>query len=270
MDLPRPASAAGSRTGLPDAEHRIVHVLDVPVDALTLRATVEACERAVTSAGHLDIGVVNAAKLVLMRHDEWLRRAVLDADLILPDGQSVVWASRLLREPLPERVAGIDLFVALLERAEQRGFSVYFLGATDAVLAAMMGRVHERFPGLRVCGYHNGYFSLGQSADVAADIRAVHPDLLFVGMTSPRKELFLQEWGHRVDAHVCHGVGGSFDIMAGVTRRAPDSWQRLGLEWLYRLKQEPRRLWRRYLTTNVAFLLMLTRELALRGARRGW
>jgi N-acetylglucosaminyldiphosphoundecaprenol N-acetyl-beta-D-mannosaminyltransferase len=269
MDPHRPMVAAGSPTGPPDAGHRIVQVLDVPVDALTLQATVELCEHAVASAGHLDISVVNAAKLVRMRQDEWLRRAVLDADLILPDGQSVVWASRLLREPLPERVAGIDLFVALLERAGQRGFTVYFLGATDTVLVAMMRRVHERFPGLRVGGYHNGYFPMERSSDVAAAIRVVHPDLLFVGMTSPRKELFLQEWGARVDARVCHGVGGSFDVMAGLTQRAPESWQRLGLEWLYRLKQEPRRLWRRYLTTNVAFLAMLTRELVVRSARQG-
>jgi N-acetylglucosaminyldiphosphoundecaprenol N-acetyl-beta-D-mannosaminyltransferase len=269
MDPHRRTAGAGSSTRLADSHHRVVQVLDVPVDALTLKAAVEVCEHTVTSSGHLDISVVNAAKLVRMRHDRWLRQAVLDADLILADGQSVVWASRLLREPLPERVAGIDLFAALLERAEQRGFTVYFLGATDAVLTAMMRRVHEQFPGLRVGGYHNGYFAIEQSSDVAAAIRAVHPDLLFVGMTSPRKELFLQEWGNHVGAHVCHGVGGSFDVMAGLTRRAPDSWQRLGLEWLYRLKQEPRRLWRRYLTTNVAFLAMLTRELVVRGAGRG-
>ncbi|HEX8626657.1 MAG TPA: WecB/TagA/CpsF family glycosyltransferase, partial [Catenuloplanes sp.] len=162
---------------------------------------------------------------------------------------------------------------ALLERAERHGYSVYFLGATDEVLSAMVDRLRAQHPRLRISGRCNGYFPMSEATRVAADIRAARPDLLFVGMTSPRKELFLEQWGGHIGAHVCHGVGGSFDVLAGVTRRAPRLWRRLGLEWLYRVKQEPRRLWRRYLTTNVAFVALLTRDLVAArrptGARTG-
>jgi N-acetylglucosaminyldiphosphoundecaprenol N-acetyl-beta-D-mannosaminyltransferase len=216
----------------------------------------------------LNISVVNAAKIVQMRHDDRLRRAVLAADLVLADGQSVVWAGGLMRQHLPERVAGIDLIVDLLDTAQRLGYSVYFLGATAEVLQRMVVRVRERYPRLRISGYRDGYFPMDDSRRVADEIREAHPDLLFVGMSSPRKEIFLDQWGEYIGARVCHGVGGSFDIVAGVTRRAPESWQRLGLEWLYRLKQEPRRLWKRYLTTNGIFVALLARDLLTRRVHR--
>jgi N-acetylglucosaminyldiphosphoundecaprenol N-acetyl-beta-D-mannosaminyltransferase len=241
-----------------------VHVLGVPVHAVTLDAVLDACDRVVERRGQLNIGVVNAAKLVRMRDDDRLRRAVLASDLVLADGQSVVWASRILQRPLPARVAGIDLFLALLDRAERRCYSVYFLGATDAVLSTMVHRLRAQHPRLRIGGYRNGYFSPEESAQIADEIRAARPDVVFVGITSPRKELFLEEWSSHIGAHVYHGVGGSFDVVAGVVRRAPLLWQRLGLEWLYRVKQEPRRLWKRYLTTNAAFLTLLAKELVTR------
>lgn len=268
-----PAAPVGADQRPPVRLPGTARVLGVPVHVMTMDAVLDACERSVRDSARLSIGVVNAAKLVNMRRDEWLRRAVLGADLILADGQSVVWASRLLHQPLPERVAGIDLFQALLERAERHGYSVYFLGATDEVLDTMVDRLRVRHPRLRISGRCNGYFPMSQATRVAEDIRAARPDLLFVGMTSPRKELFLEQWGGFIGAHVCHGVGGSFDVLAGVTRRAPRLWRRLGLEWLYRVKQEPRRLWRRYLTTNVAFVALLTKDLLaarrLAGARTG-
>jgi N-acetylglucosaminyldiphosphoundecaprenol N-acetyl-beta-D-mannosaminyltransferase len=239
-------------------------ILGVPVHAVTRQSVVAACEHAVDSGTPLNISVVNAAKLVHMRHDEHLRRAVLAADLILADGQSVVWAGRLLRQPLPERVTGIDLFLDLLDRAERRRYTVYFLGARPQVLETMLARLRERYPRLRVCGHRDGYFPVEESAAVAEQIRAADPDLLFVGISSPRKEIFLDTWGGYVGARVCHGVGGSFEVVAGLTRRAPAAWQRLGLEWLYRVKQEPRRLWKRYLTTNTVFLVLLARDLVSR------
>ncbi len=243
---------------------RTVQVLGVPVHAVTLDGVLDTCERAVEQQTRLNISVVNAAKLVAMRRDEGLRRAVLDADLVLADGQSIVWASRLLGEPLPARVAGIDLFLALLPCAERNGHRVYLLGGTDDVLSATVGRLRQRHPDLRISGHRNGYFPMEESAEVAEAIRAAGPDLLFVGMSSPRKEVFLERWAAHTGAYVCHGVGGSFDVVAGVTRRAPERWQRLGLEWLYLVKQEPRRLWKRYLTTNTVFLALLAREVFIR------
>ncbi|SEO06989.1 WecB/TagA/CpsF family glycosyltransferase [Actinacidiphila rubida] len=236
----------------------------VGIDPLTMDQTVERCLDAVRARRPLEVGVVNAAKLVTMRRDPRLRDAVAGCDLVVADGQAVVWAARLLRAPLPERVAGIDLFMRLLAAAEQEGFAVYFLGATEEVLEKMNREVASRFPALKVAGSRNGYFGDDEQPRIADAVHASGAQLLFLGMTSPKKEIFTAAYGKRTGVHVVHGVGGSFDILAGVTRRAPLAWQRLGLEWLYRLLQEPRRLARRYVTTNAAFLAMTARELVRR------
>lgn len=232
----------------------------VELDPLTMDQTVERCLEAVRDGRQLEIGVVNAAKLVNMRRDERLAKAVSGCDLVLADGQAVVWAGRVLKAPLPEQVAGIDLFLRLLAEAESAGMSVYFLGAKEEVLAEMVRRVAVRFPGLKVAGHRNGYFDDSAQEAIADAIAESGAQMLFLGMTSPKKEIFTAAYGERTGARVVHGVGGSFDILAGITKRAPAAWQRWGLEWLYRVLQEPRRLGRRYLTTNAAFLLMTARE----------
>lgn len=244
-----------------------VPVLGVPLDALRMAEVVALCERAIQDRGRLLIGVVNAAKVVNMRRAPALRAAVLAADLILADGMAVVWAARLLGHPLPERVAGIDLMLRLFERAAVRGYRVYLLGATDEVLGVVCGQLAERYPGLRLVGCRNGYYAAAEEAQVAAQIAAARPDLLFVAMSPPLKEQFISDWGPRLGVPVCHGVGGAFDVLAGKVRRAPALWQRLGLEWLYRVLQEPGRLWRRYLETNTRFCWLVLTEL-LTGPRR--
>ncbi|NNN28807.1 WecB/TagA/CpsF family glycosyltransferase [Streptomyces sp. S3(2020)] len=232
----------------------------VELDPLTMDQTVARCLDAVREDRRLEVGVVNAAKLVNMRRDPRLAEAVSGCDLVVADGQAVVWAGRVLRAPLPERVAGIDLFLRLLAEAESAGMSVYFLGARQEVLEEMVRRVADRFPALKVAGSRNGYFEDSQQEDIADDIAHSGAQMLFLGMTSPKKEIFTAAHGARTGARVVHGVGGSFDILAGITKRAPAAWQRMGLEWLYRALQEPRRLGRRYLTTNAAFVLMTARE----------
>lgn len=239
------------------------------LDALTMDETVQQCLDAVREERQLEIGVVNAAKLVNMRRDPRLAAAVTGCDLVLADGQSVVWAGRLLRTPLPERVAGIDLFLRLLAAAEPAGLSVYFLGARQEVLDEMLRRIALRFPDLRVAGSRNGYFHDSEQEEIADAVLKSGAHLLFLGMTSPKKEIFTAAYGKRTGVRVVHGVGGSFDILAGITRRAPESWQRLGVEWLYRVLQEPRRLGRRYFTTNAAFVLMTFRELMRRTPSTG-
>jgi N-acetylglucosaminyldiphosphoundecaprenol N-acetyl-beta-D-mannosaminyltransferase len=232
----------------------------VELDPLTMDETVERCLEAVRDGRQLEIGVVNAAKLVNMRRDPRLAEAVSGCDLVVADGQAVVWAGRVLRAPLPERVAGIDLFLRLLAEAESAGISVYFLGAKEEVLEEMLRRVADRFPALKVAGSRNGYFDDSQQETIADAIADSGAQMLFLGMTSPKKEIFTAAYGERTGARVVHGVGGSFDILAGVTKRAPAAWQRFGIEWLYRALQEPRRLGKRYVTTNTAFLLMTARE----------
>jgi len=236
------------------------HFMGAEVHAVTLDDATQICRTAVFSREPLTVGVVNSAKLVKMRDDEWLRDSVLGSDLIVADGLPVVWASRILGEPVPERVTGIDLFENLLALANRDGFSVFFLGASQEVLDEMLRRIGERYPGLRRAGRRNGYFDEAETDAVIDEIRAAAPDLLFVGISTPKKERFLKRCGETLRIPVCHGVGGSFDVMAGLTRRAPSAWQKAGMEWLYRLLQEPRRMWRRYLSTNSAFLALLARE----------
>jgi N-acetylglucosaminyldiphosphoundecaprenol N-acetyl-beta-D-mannosaminyltransferase len=184
----------------------------------------------------------------------------MGCDVIVADGQSVVWASRVLRRPLPERVAGIDLFQRLLYMAELQARSVYFLGARPDVLERMVRRIRVQHPGLTIAGSRDGYYAADEAPAVADTIKGSGADLLFLGMTSPKKEIFVATHGARTGAKVVHGVGGSFDVLAGVVKRAPRVWQRAGFEWLYRALQEPRRLGRRYLTTNVAFVGLVARE----------
>ena len=228
-------------------------VLGVPIDRLTMGETLQRVEEAIARRSRLQIGVVNAAKLVNMDRDPLLRQDVLGSDLILADGASVVWASRLLGDPLPERVAGIDLMLGILERGASKGWRIYCLGATREVLERSTERMLADFPGIQIVGRRDGYFGAAEEEGVARDIAAARPDVLFVAMTSPKKENFLGRWSKTLDVPVCHGVGGSFDVVAGKVRRAPVAWQRLGLEWLYRTIQEPRRLAKRYFVTNAAF-----------------
>ena len=173
----------------------------------------------------------------------------------------MVWASRILRKPLPERVAGIDLMYGLLERGSRHGYRVYCLGATEEVSQKVADRIGRDYPGVILAGRRNGYFADDEEESIAETIAAASPDILFVAITSPKKENFLARWSEKMGVPVCHGVGGSFDVMAGKVQRAPEIWQHLGLEWLYRVKQEPRRLWKRYFVTNILFIRMIAKEI---------
>jgi N-acetylglucosaminyldiphosphoundecaprenol N-acetyl-beta-D-mannosaminyltransferase len=236
------------------------NLFGIGVDALTMTQAVSRCTDAVEHGRFLSVGMVNAAKVVVMRRDERLRQAIAGSAMVLADGQSVVWASRMLGSPVPERVAGIDLFVELLSEAARRAYRVYFLGARRDVLDRMLAEIGRRYPGLVVAGARDGYFRPDEEPHVAVEIRRSGADLLFVGMSSPKKEMFVSKWGKSTRANVVHGVGGSFDVLAGLTRRAPAWCQAVGLEWLYRAWQEPARLGRRYLTTNMTFIALVARE----------
>lgn len=237
------------------------HLFGIPVAGLTMPEAVEVVDQAIAQHQRLLIGVVNAAKVVNMRRDKRLRDSVLASDVILADGFAVVAAAKVLGRPLPERVAGIDLMYAILERGQTRGYRVFCLGATAEVLSLTERAIASRYPGIELVGRHHGYFTASDEPKIAAAIRNANADVLFVAMTSPRKEEFLAAWSAELNVPVCHGVGGAFDVVAGKVRRAPQSWQRVGLEWLYRVVQEPRRMWKRYLVTNSMFVGLLCAEL---------
>lgn len=240
-----------------------VRLLDCDFDALDLRQALDLV------AGYVDSGTfhsscgVNVDQLVKMRRDPAFRDLVSRSDLITADGTPVVWASRLLGRPLPARLPSIDLFEALLGEAAQRGWGVYLLGAREEVLESAVAWYRRRDPDLRIVGHHHGYFGPQEERRIAGEIRDAAPQLLFIGISSPKKEHFVaQQRGTLGDIPFVLGVGGAFDIAAGRTRRAPSWMARVGLEWTFRLAQEPRRLARRYLLDDLGFARLLGRELA--------
>lgn len=240
------------------APDRRVRLFGTSVDALTFAETVDRSFELADAGGPSQHVVLNAAKVVQMREDDRLRSIVAGCDLVNADGQSVVWASRALGRPLPERVAGIDLFNAILERAAKTGHRVFFLGATQDALAEMVARLRERHPKLLIAGYRDGYWD--DDAVVVEAVRAARPDFLFLAIPSPRKEYWLSENLDRLAVPFVMGVGGTFDVVAGKVRRAPRWVQRAGCEWMYRLAQEPRRMWRRYLRGNSLFVALIALE----------
>jgi N-acetylglucosaminyldiphosphoundecaprenol N-acetyl-beta-D-mannosaminyltransferase len=215
---------------------------------------VDICDEHISQKDPLLIGVVNAAKLVNCRRNPELLKSLEQADIVLADGLPVVWLSKLMGRPLPARIAGIDLMYKLLEKASQNRYAVYLLGAKPDVVQKVVQFVEKKYPGVRIAGFRDGYFTAEQEKTVANDIRASSADIIFVAMTSPRKENFLGQWRQTMNVPVCHGVGGSFDVIAGITKRAPLWMQKIGMEWFYRVMQEPGRLWKRYLVTNSIFI----------------
>lgn len=237
-----------------------VELFGVGVDALTMEQTVARVAELIDAGTPAQHCVLNAAKVVLMADDARLTDIVRSCALVSADGQAIVWAARLLGTNIPERVAGIDLFQRLLALAERRAFSVFFLGATAEVVVELKHRARELYPRLSIAGAHHGYFTAAEEEDLVAEIASLRPDLLFVALPSPRKEYWLAANLERLSTRFAMGVGGSFDVLAGRTRRAPLWMQRLGLEWVYRFAQEPRRMWRRYLGGNARFTLLVLRE----------
>jgi N-acetylglucosaminyldiphosphoundecaprenol N-acetyl-beta-D-mannosaminyltransferase len=230
------------------------------IDNLSMEETLQRVDgfiRAGTPHQHV---VVNVDKLVKASRSPELRRIINECALINADGMPVVWAARLLGRPLKERVAGIDLFEALMARAALRRWRVFLLGAREEVVAGVRAIYEAKYPGLTIAGHRNGYWSAAEEEGVAGQIAASRADLLFVAISSPKKEQFLGTYQARMRVPFAMGVGGTFDVAAGLVKRAPRWMQRAGLEWFYRFLQEPRRMFRRYFIDDMAFLWLFLKE----------
>ena len=239
-------------------------ILGCAVDNLSMAQTLERVGAMIASGRPHQHVVINADKVVRAARDPQLAKIIAECDLINADGMPVVWASRLLGQPLPERVTGIDLFFALLERAEIHGWRVYFLGATEIVVAEVIRRARLQHPALTIAGHRNGYWNAAEEQAVVDGVAQARPDILFVAINSPRKEEFLARHQAAMRVPFAMGVGGTFDVMAGLTRRAPRWMQRSGFEWFFRFLQEPRRMFRRYFVEDMGFFWLLGRALVHR------
>jgi len=241
--------------------YKTVKLLGVHVCALTMKEVIAECNQAIINKTRFVIGVVNVAKLVNARKNPELKLSLEESNITVADGLPVIWLSKLCGKALPERIAGIDIMNELLKLASQKHYYVYFLGAKHEVVNKVVEWTQSNHPGVKIAGYRDGYFGADQAEKVAEDIRKSKADIIFVAISPPKKEIFLRKYNKLMAVPVCHGVGGSFDVVAGVTKRAPMWMQRTGLEWFYRVMQEPGRMWKRYLITNSLFLGLALSEI---------
>ncbi|WP_289054447.1 WecB/TagA/CpsF family glycosyltransferase [Carboxylicivirga marina] len=235
-------------------------IFGIPIASLTMKETLELIDQAIKEKKTIHHVVVNAGKIVAMQSDDRLNESVLGANLINVDGQAVVWASKIVGKPLPERVAGIDLMDMLVRLCSEKGYRSYFLGARQEVVEKVVKHYSNTYSEKIIAGYHDGYYNEVEEERVAHDIAKSNADILFVAITSPKKEIFLNKYKHIIKIPFVMGVGGSFDVVAGVTKRAPLWMQKIGLEWFFRFSQEPKRMWKRYLVGNSKFIMMVLKE----------
>jgi N-acetylglucosaminyldiphosphoundecaprenol N-acetyl-beta-D-mannosaminyltransferase len=255
-------SAPSPRRATPERPRVRIGPLDI--DALGLDEAVDAIEDLVARRRGGMVFTPNVDHVVLAEENPLLRQAYAEADLSLVDGVPVLWAARALGSPLPEKVSGSDLVRPLVARAAERGWGVYFLGGRPGVGAKAKAVLEREYPGVRIVGVSSPDIDL--SKDVAEQgeaidaVRAAKPDLLFLALGAPKQEI----WGHRIREAVAPavilGVGATLDFVAGEAKRAPPWMSAVGFEWLFRLAQEPRRLWRRYLVRDPKFLAIVVRQ----------
>ena len=230
-------------------------------------------ERARLSMDPAYIVTPNAQHVVLLEADPYLRRIYAGAKLVVADGASLLIAAKLLGKKLEERIAGVDLFQAVCDRAAQVGLRVFLLGGRPGSVAQAATALKARFPGLIVAGTHCPEPGFEKDEDqlqeIAEAIRISHPHIVFVALGAPKQEFWMYEHGKKLGVPICMGIGGAFEMVSGLTRRAPEWLQRAKLEWLFRLLHEPRRLWKRYLIGNVQFALIVFRQLLNPGTYSG-
>jgi len=238
-----------------------VTILNCPIDALTMEETLKLIEQAIKEKKQLHHVVVNVAKLVYMQKDKELYEAVVNSDIINADGQAVVWSSRFLNKPLPERVTGIDLMQNLVKLAYEKNYKIFFFGAKEEIVKKVVGKYAKLYSPDIIGGYRHGYYTKNEEKSIAEKIAKSGAHILFVAISSPKKEQFLYKNKDILqNVNFIMGVGGSFDVIAGKVKRAPIWMQKTGLEWFYRLIQEPKRMWKRYLITNTLFIWYVFKE----------
>jgi N-acetylglucosaminyldiphosphoundecaprenol N-acetyl-beta-D-mannosaminyltransferase len=235
---------------------RRINIFNVSMDVATIDETVDFISDRISKGKFTQHVVVNVAKLVNVQKDNILSESVNGCDIINIDGMGVVWAARLLGHYVPERVAGIDLFIRLVGMAEIKKIPIFLLGADEVILDRVVCVISKKYRSIDIAGFHHGYF-WNDEERVVTMIKKSGAKMLFVAISSPLKENFINKWRNKLGVTFVMGVGGTFDVIAGHVNRAPIWMQQAGLEWMYRVFQEPRRMWRRYLTTNSRFAVML-------------
>jgi N-acetylglucosaminyldiphosphoundecaprenol N-acetyl-beta-D-mannosaminyltransferase len=226
-----------------------------------MRETIATIQNAIANNKQIHHVVVNAGKIVAMQEDLELQKSVNESDIINADGQAVVWASKILKKPLKERVAGIDLMTSLIDISQENKYKIFFFGAKEDVVKKVVDLYSKKYSTNIIAGYRNGYFNKEDEKQIAQEIANSGANILFVAISSPTKEKFLyQNKNILKNVNFIMGVGGSFDVVSGLVKRAPLWMQNAGLEWFYRFLQEPQRMWKRYLVGNSKFIWLVLKE----------
>ena len=235
-------------------------ILNTYVNAISLEETVDEVEKVIQLGEPTQHVFINALKVNLMNKDPELRKILNACPLISADGVSILWAAKKLGVPLKERVNGTDLFLKLVNIAAQKGYKIYLFGAKEEVVQKVKSIFLEQYPSLKIAGVRNGYFKEEDEPQIVTDMAASGADMMFVAFSSPKKEYWINKYIDELHIPFVMGVGGSFDVVAGVTHRAPKWMQDHGLEWFYRFIQEPKRLFKRYFIGNIEFVMYVYKE----------
>lgn len=221
--------------------HPTVPIYGIPFSKLNLDETVRLLTTAIEARTPTHVITANPIMIMAAVDDPNYARMMLKADLIVPDGAGVVWAAKHAGNPVAERVTGIELLNKLMEQGEKRHWKVYLLGTTQEIIEAAAEKLQLQYPQVRIVGCRNGFFTAEQDDEVIAEIRQAAPDLLFVARGADTQEPWIVKHKKGLNVPLIMGVGGSFDVISGRLKRAPSVFQKLRLEWLYRLMQEPKR-----------------------------
>lgn len=244
-----------------------IRLLDATFNSITRAQAASLVDEWVAKRDRPRIVTVRDAALTMRTRDEPALASFYEGvDLVLVDGRGLYYASKMLGSPLPEMVGGPGLYYELLRRSDRNGYKAFLLGARQPVVDAAAANIRARHPGVKLVGVENGYYKDDEIPAILGRIKSALPDLVFVGTTTPRREVLLAAIRDAKIPCVAMGIGGLFDVEAGMARHAPEWIARSGFEWLYRGLQEPTRLLPRYFSTHPRFVLLLLRELVL-GAR---
>jgi len=240
-----------------------INILGCDFDPWSTKQTLDKIQTLIDKDETGYLCTVNTAILMMMRKDLRLAKFVANSKMTVADGQPLIWVSKYMKTPLPERVTGVEIVDDLALLAEKNQWGIYLLGATMDIVSTVSSRLIKTHKELIISGYSDGYFTQDKADSRAADIKNSGAKILIIAMGVPRQEYFIENQWRNLGVNFVVGVGGSFDVIAGVTRRAPLWMQRYGLEWFYRALQEPKRLAWRYLTTNSMFIYLFLKEIVL-------
>ena len=238
-----------------------IKFLNCNLDLLTTNETIDFIDEKIKKNQFIQQVVINVAKLVNLQKDQNLFKSVNESDLINIDGMGIIYGARFLNFSVSKnhKVSGVDLFFQLIKLSEKKGYKVFLLGGTEDVIKLTNNNLLSKYPNLKIAGYHHGYF-WDHEEQIVEKIKSSGAQLLFVAITSPKKENFINKWKKELNLNYVMGVGGTFDIVSGKINRAPIWMQKNGLEWVFRIIQEPKRMWKRYLVTNILYLYLLLKE----------